>query len=273
MSFSPPPPDVPPSVEPRRPVRFSVLRSIARSPAHYRHALTASYDSKALRRGRLVDLLTFGGDPCVYDGTRRGKAWEAFATEHEDEDIFTASELEEATPIADSLHRPEHTEALALLVSGKIKERFKWKWLGRECSGEPDVAPLETGAPLVDLKTCRSAAPERFTGDALRYAYHAQLAWYRNGLRCAGRPEPRECYIVACESTAPYPVTVFRLTPRALDMGERLCRLWMETLLSCEATNDWPGYVQSAVDLDVAEETELTYGDEPGDDDAAGGGA
>lgn len=241
-----------------RPVRFSALKNIARSPAHYLESLRHHYDSAALRRGRLVDMITFGETPLVFDGTRRGKEWQAFVADHPDQDIYTQSEYDDAEPIAASLRRPEHAHALDLLSRGAIKERFSWRWLDRDCRGEPDVA----GDVLVDLKTTRNADPQRFSSDALRYAYHAQLAWYRNGLVCAGRPAPTDCYIVAVETKPPYPVVVLRLTPHVLDLGERLCRLWMEQLLECERSGHWPGYAQGVIDLDAPEELDLDYGDE-----------
>jgi hypothetical protein len=41
------------------------------------------------------------------------------------------------------------------------------------------------------------------------------------------------------------------LSDRTLDEGRRIYRAWFEKLMVCEATNEWPGYVQSVVDFDV----------------------
>lgn len=243
----------------REPVRFSHLKQMARSPAHYIESLRGRPDTASLRRGRIVDALVFGETPVVFDGTRRSKAYEQFEAQHEGADIFTISEYEDARPIADSiLKNPEHSEAARLLRGGAIKTRIFWEWLGRARTGEPDVA----GEFLVDLKVTRCAQPDVFKRDALRFAYHAQLADYRNGLILSGAQPPSECYIVAVETAPPYPVTVLRLTERTIEQGERLCRLWMERLLACEAANYFPGYVQSFVDFDIENELDLTFGDE-----------
>jgi hypothetical protein len=56
---------------------------------------------------------------------------------------------------------------------------------------------------------------------------------------------------------------VFELSQRALEHGARLCRAWMERVLVCEETGDWPGYCEATVPLDVPDdEEELTFGDE-----------
>jgi len=239
------------------PVRFSHLKQIARSPAHYLASLKFRPDTAAMRLGRIVDVALLGGPPVVvWEGSRRGKAWEQFQEQHLDDEIVTYSEYEAADPVIRAVRNHEH--AMYLLGSGTPKQRIYWDWLGRSCTGEPDVA----GKYLVDLKTTRCAEPGRFSKQAMWLSYHAQLAWYRQGMLLSGAEPPTQVFIVAVETTTPFPVTVFQLTERAIEQGERLCRLWMERLLSCESTNEWPGYVQSAVDLDVPDELELSFGDD-----------
>ena len=104
---------------------------------------------------------------------------------------------------------------------------------------------------MVELKTARTANPDWFRRDALRMAYHAQLAWYADGLRAARLADVHHAFVVAVESAPPFPVVVFELTPEALEHGRKLCRLWLEQLLVCEQSDHWPGYAQSVVPLDV----------------------
>jgi hypothetical protein len=243
----------------REPLRFSNLKYMSKSPAHYLESLKGRPDSAALRRGRIVDKLVFGEKPTVFAGDRRSKAYKDFEAANPGADIFTDSEFYDAKAMADSiLLNPEHSEAARLLRGGVIKTRIFWDFLGRACSGEPDVA----GEFLVDLKTTRCAQPELFKRDADRFAYGAQLAWYRQGLILSGAQPPSACYLVAVETAPPYPVVVLRLTERKIEQGERLCRLWMERLLACEAENCFPGYVQSFVEFDADTELDLTFGDE-----------
>jgi len=245
----------------REPVRFSNLRNMSRSPAHYLHGLRGRKDTASFRLGRLVDVAILGGEqPLVWEGSRRGKAWDEFEASHPGREIVTLSEQLASEPVIEALRAHEH--AMYLLTSGVAKKRLYWEWLGRSCTGEPDVA----GKYLVDLKTARCAEPGRFVRQGTWYAYHAQMAWYRQGMLSSGLQPPGQVYIVAVETEPPYPVTVLSLTERAIEQGERLCRLWMERLIGCEAVGHWPAYCESAVDFDVPEELDLSFGD---DDEAA----
>jgi hypothetical protein len=68
-------------------------------------------------------------------------------------------------------------------------------------------------------------------------------------------------YIVAVESSAPYPVTVIRVTDKMRNKGARQCRMWFEQLLVCERSGHFPGYVEADVDWDD-DDTELEWDDE-----------
>lgn len=235
------------------PVRFSHLKLMALSPAHYRHASTTDREpTKAMRIGTIVDRMIFGGPLVTYDGTRRGKEWQAFKSEHAGSEIVTASEVAEARPMADSLR----ANKLAMhWLSGTHQQRIDWTFCGRECRSTPDS--FIHGGCVTDLKSTRCSEPNRFTRDALRMNYHAQLAFYGMALELSVS-DPH--VIVAVESSAPYTVTVLSLTEAAVEQGRKLCRLWMERLIVCEASGEWPGYAQSVVDLDVPDELELDFG-------------
>jgi hypothetical protein len=232
------------------PVRFSHLKSMARSPAHYRHSVEeVREDSRHLRLGRALHCLLLGGKQLsIYPGAaRRGKEWDKFEALNTGNEIVLASEYIIAEEMERSVRR--NPEAMRLL-EGVREQRIEWDFLGRRCAGTPD-AHREV---LTELKSTKCSEPGRFVRDGIWYAYNAQMSWYRQGIIASGTGNPRECYVVACESTAPYPVTVLRMTDRALGQGEKLCRLWMERLLACEQADEWPGYVQGIVDFDVPDD-------------------
>ena len=238
---------------PLPPLHFSMLKRIGQSPQHYAHALVApNIETKSLRLGNAVDALLFGTCGVVaYNGQRRGKEWAVFAEANAGAICLNKAEAEQARGMANALeNRPDALD----LLSGNRQQTIKWTFSGRECEGTPDAF---TDERIADLKTTRTAHPERFIWEARRYAYHAQLDWYGSGLLHSGRQKPSHSYIVAVESIAPHPVTVFALTERALDQGARLWRLWFERLRACEESDAWPGYAESIVPFDLPDEDGL----------------
>ena len=255
-------------IDPRSiPTRFSLLKLMSLSPAHYLHGCQQPQDDslasrlgafttdrkEALRFGTAVHQMLLGEHAKVarFCGRRAGKVWEGFqadAAEAGAAVILNEREHAHATAIANALRR--HTRAMDLLFDGTAVEgRIDWTWLGRAVRSTPDaVGPKR----IVDLKTTQTAKPDLFVRQGLRLFYHAQAALYRTCFdEMPGMQPERECFVVAVEKSPPFPVTILRFTDEALDVGARLCRLWMEQLLGCELMNEWPGYSESDVAFDV----------------------
>jgi len=255
-------------VDPRSiPTRFSLLKLMALSPAHYAHGCQLPQDDslasrlgafttdrkEALRFGTAVHLMLLGEQAKVarFCGRRAGKAWDDFqrgAAEASAAVILNEKEHARATMVAAAIRG--NARAMELLFDGTIVEqRIDWSWLGRAIRSTPDaVAPTR----IVDLKTTQSAKPDVFVRQGLRLFYHAQSALYRTCFdEVFGTGALKECFIVAVEKSSPFPVTILRMTDEALDIGARLCRLWMEQLLGCELMNEWPSYSESDVAFDV----------------------
>lgn len=240
----------------RPPVRWSHLRHMARSPAHYKYNLDTPFQSTpAMVMGSLVHELVLSGGRdkfAVYEGERRaGKEWEAFkASVEPGTTIVKASEWDEAEMIAEAvLHHPAAVEAID---NGQREVGLSWTIAGRECHGTPDVL----GLSLADLKVTNDSSPDRFTWHARKMGWLGQLAWYYEAARQTQPILPNRVSIVAVESSAPYVVTVFDLTDEALLLGEKTWRLYFERLRACEETDYWPGYVEGVARLDVPESEE-----------------
>lgn len=240
----------------KRPVRFSALKHMSRSPAHFLHAAESGFEETlAMRLGSGCHAILFAQPCIVFPGkVRNGKVWDAFEAEHAEKCILNAREYDQAQAMADAILC--HFDARRLLFADDVvhESTIHWQQLGRDCSGTPDV---RGGKYIVDLKTTRCAEPGRFVRDGGFRHYPAQLAWYMDGVIASHLGTPSEAYIVAVESTPPHPVTVLRLTDRALMQGRKACRIWLERLLGCERDDRWPGYVESIVDFDADEPLEL----------------
>lgn len=234
------------------PLRFHQLRKIGRSAAHYKAAVEPKVE--AFGKGTGAHSVLLGGKRLVVwnrkseEGNqkpRRSKEFNTFAEDNADALILLPGEYEQVQGMAQSVRAcPE-----AMRVLEGVKERsVYWDVLGRPCRGTPDVLG---DSFVTELKSTRTSDPRRFMWEMLKYGYHVQLAWYLDGVMKAGAGTPDAAFIVAVENSAPYVTTVFRLTERALDMGRRTYRLWLERLQACEESDCWPGYVQCVVPLDV----------------------
>lgn len=245
-------------VDPRSlPCRYSALKQFAHSPLHYWHAMQDMFEETlSMRLGSGAHAMLFGTPYKVFTGKKRqGKAWDAFEAEHEGSLILTPSEVVKAEAMCSALRG----NALAMSVlfgPGMVHEqRIDWTWNGRAYRSTPDGASRTV---LADLKCLRSAKPDDVMWQSRKMAYHAQAAMYRTALNERGA-SIEACHLVVVENKAPHPVTVMRFTEAALEQGERSLALWDEQRRACEAANQYPGYVQSIVDLDL-----------PGDDGMAG---
>jgi PDDEXK-like domain of unknown function (DUF3799) len=241
----------------KAPVRFTHLKLMALSAAHYLEA--ARKETGSMERGTALHSLVLGGKQVLaYPGkVRRGKEYDAFVAANTNAQILTASDYGRAAGMAEAVLR--NRQAMEVLA-GQHELEIDWTCLGRKCQSHLDVLG-GGGQWITELKSAVSSNPDRFAWQSQRMAYNAQLAFYWEAVLQSGLGVPRDAYVVAVESSAPYVVTVMRLTARALDQGQRSFRLWLERLLGCEAANEWPGYAEGIVPLDVPEDdAELVFG-------------
>ena len=241
------------------PVHHSTLKRMALSPAHYLHAAThPSEQTRPMRVGSLVHALVLGGKYARWPGDRRAKGYAEFEAAAAGSLVVTTSEYDDAAPVAEAVLA---SKVAAPWLRGRHEVPLEWTIAGRRCAtrGVDILGESHIG----ELKTTHVAAPHRFTWEAKRMAYHAQLAWYSGAVEALDGTMPRGAedalVIIAVETAPPHPVVVYRLTPRAVDMGQRCNALWLEQLRVCEESGEWPGYVQDVVDLDVEEEVELEF--------------
>ena len=230
-------------------LRYSLLKQMGTSPAHYRHAVMSSdASSSTQRRGSVTHAMIYEQPFAVYDGIRRGKEWAEFAAANSDRPIANLKEAADARCIADAVRRDPIACDLMFAPDMIHEHRIDWTWNGRAFRSTPDA---RGNGRIVDLKTTRCADPERFRWDAIKFGYHAQLALYQQAAMSGLGESIDELYIVAVESKAPYCVTTMRLTAKTVALGIQACIAWFERLRVCEESDSWPGYAMSVVDLDM----------------------
>jgi hypothetical protein len=65
-------------------------------------------------------------------------------------------------------------------------------------------------------------------------------------------------------------VQTYRLTPRDIELGEKILGAWLNAFLVAEQSNAWGGYADGTIDLDLPDDDddgEIVFG-EPEDDAA-----
>jgi len=231
-------------------VRFSNLKLMGKSPAHYNARMTgpAFEPSRAMKIGSATHRLVLGEGPgraiVRFDGeARRGKEWVAFEAANPTADILTAPEWAEAEILAAAV--AASPAAQDVLRAARYEVPLDWEMCGMRCTtGGIDIVG---GDYIADLKTAQTSEPNAFGRQAFGFSYHAQLAFYLEGARQNGLAVDR-ALVVAVESVVPHCVTVLRLAPELLEHGAQLCRLWLERLKACMEADEWPGYAQSPVE-------------------------
>jgi exodeoxyribonuclease VIII len=258
---------------------FSLLKWMAKSPAHFRNAMLGPpEDSDAKKLGRVSHVFAFEPERAraliaVWDGgTRRGKDWDAFCQRNEGRELLTENEYEKCMAIQRAV-RADAT-AMQYLQNGRGEVSMCWKTVAPE-TGEEIAAKgridFDAQTAIVDLKTTKDASPDGFGRQFFALHYDAQAAWYCDGYeRATGKRKPY--VIVAVENVEPFVVQVYRVPDVAIDLGREKYGRWLDSLAFCTANSVWPGY-SAGMELELSiprwvlpddeDEITLTSGGEP----------
>lgn len=226
-------------------LNWSSLKVMHQSPAHYRAALDAPReDTPALILGRathtaILEAGAFDSRYVVYDGIKRGKAWDEFSLDASCDGREVLSRAEWTLALA--MQRATRSDPAIRYVVGGQAEVSMAATLpdGTEAKGRADCIHPDYG--IVDLKTTLDASPRGFAASCARYLYHCQAAYYVDIYRAAtGKDAPFT--ILAVEKKPPHVVEVYRVPESALDVGRYVYLGLLERLRECEASGVWPGY-------------------------------
>lgn len=247
-------------------VNYSTLKAFARSPAHYRHALThKSPETDALKMGRVAHLLIFEPElfeqeVAIWEGDRRaGKIWQEFEAANADKDIVRAKDIADLQAIAEAVRT--HPDVATHLAAGQAEVTAQWLDPTTEipCKGRLDW--ISKSGIIMDLKTTYDASPDTFSRHAHSLNYHVQAAFYSDGVYSAtGVRLP--FVLVAVEKTEPFTVQVYELPEEVLDIGRATYRAWLRTLMLCRQTDIWPGYSNGPLPLSLPRWASTTSGED-----------
>lgn len=256
-------------VDPRSvPVRFSRLKKMGQSAAHYFASLQDDTDDTlAMRLGRGTHAIVLGDrrvakwDEPAANGKggkapRTGDRWAKFQEDNADAEILNATEWEHAHRMAEAILNNAFAYELIRTTGAIVEQTIEWSINGRACTSRPDVR--HGASILADVKTARSTEPRKFSRDAQWQGYHAQFAFYNEAIRFCEGKAPDENYVIAVEKGRPHVVTILDVTKRTIEEGEKFWRLWWERLAVCEQTDVWPGYTQTVETFDIVDDGEFT---------------
>lgn len=245
-------------------LNWSRLKVMAQSPAHYQWSLTSEdKDTEPKRVGRgahtaLLEPKLFGERYAIWSGGKRqGKVWDAFeaTAKQRGQETLKAEQSDAIKELAFAARR--NHEVSRLITGGKAELTIRWevevpsvgdlpgrKWVAK--SRIDYLGPL--GA--VDLKTTKSAKPDKFARDAWDLGYLGQAAYYQDAVQAAtGSLVP--FHFLAIEKVAPYVVTPFVVPDELLEVGREHYRILLARLALCERTGVWPGYVEGVATLEA----------------------
>ncbi len=236
------------------------LALIRRSPLHYTEAkINPPEPTPAMRFGAGCHALVLEGGPGLIHSsvavapkvdrrTKEGKAiHSAFLAESEGKTVIKEDEYFTIRQMAKAI---EDSQAGAWALNAAPNREHSCLFEidpGQEfsviCRGRPDAYGPKL---IVDLKTCQDASAGEFGRSAARFEYHAQAAFYYDGLRSAGIVDEDATFVfLAVEKTAPFGVGVYAMTPNHLDAGRLLYQEALDTYVECQASGEWPSYVAS----------------------------
>lgn len=235
-------------------VNWSTLKEMRQSPLHYRYRVEhPREDSTRLALGRAAHTAVFEPDrflveyACYKGAIRRGKKWDAFKEQHAGETILKLDEYQLCLAIRDAVR--SNADAMKYLAAGIGEQTIRWKHAGTgiACKGRVDWVSKSSPA-VVDFKTTSTIETAKFGAQVARMGYHAQLAWYRDGIAYSGG-EILPAVIIAAEVNPPHDVGVFVLDEDALYAGAEEYGELLHLLADCRKANRWPGRFSEAQSL------------------------
>jgi hypothetical protein len=233
---------------------WSTVKHLTRSPKHYRHVLESGVaETGPMRLGAAAHTAvlepadftrSYAIAPCSPDGKppRRGtKAWDEFAVANDGKTLLKEPEFATAMRVRDAVR--SDPLVMRYLKRGEPELTLVWQdsATGVWCKGRLDWLSTSVPDVIVELKTAADVSPAKFQSAYARMMYHAQAAFYCDGLEAiTGRPAYHKC--VSVESKEPHDVVVYDVIGDPLEVGREIYRDLLRRLVECRKTNEWLGH-------------------------------
>jgi hypothetical protein len=234
---------------------YSTLKHFRRSAAHAREALvnppeqTAAMLLGQATHSAILEPFSFTAEYAVAPKvdrrkTKDKKIWADFLEDNKDKDVLTAQEFAQCSEMAKMAHL--NTTIASVLGEAGINElSFAWVDKGTDilCKGRCDRFGYVYGNSVIaDLKTTENASEEAWKREVVKYQYHAQAAFYLDGLDTLEPVAKREFIWIAIEKKPPYACAVYQPDAATLQKGRAMYRNYLRQYGICREAGMWPGY-------------------------------
>lgn len=245
-----------------------MLADFRKAPLLYKRKLSGEIEqteSPALVLGRALHVLVLEGrarfeqEYLVSSGPVNAKTGEPFGRNTKAYREWAAAQKKEIVSGSDFALMSKMRESVWAhpVASELLDEGLPEQTVRTTCCGEPCQARLDwfrpdyCGTPIiVDLKSTETL--DYFEGDARRFGYVHQLAFYREVLRIAsGGGIVPDCYLVAVEKREPMRCGVWKLTDGLLESCAVENGRAIAELRKCRSENVWPTRTEDMMVLDV----------------------
>lgn len=209
----------------------------------------------SMRRGThihaaLLDRTEFARLAWIYDGTRRGKAWDAACNGRDPEWSMRSHEHAALLAVSEAVYT--HADAGPRLHTATDREvSLFWD--------EPDIGPckarldaLTPDREPIELKTTGRTGLRGFARTAGSHGYILQLGWYaRAAAAVYDLPSVPVPCIIALEQRRPYDVAVFRPAPMDIERAIQRCLDLATEYRECARAGVYPGAYPETTTLEL----------------------
>jgi exodeoxyribonuclease VIII len=170
--------------------------------------------------------------------------WAKFLEDNKDKEILTAEEYDQCLEMQGAaLVNP----LVSAIVGDAGYTEMSFVWVDKDtdvtCKGRIDrFGRLYGHSVIADLKTTENASPDAWVREVVKYQYHAQAAFYLDGLDTVSPVVERRFIWITLEKKPPYAVAIYEPDAATLEKGRRMYRNYLRQWVKCHETGVWPGY-------------------------------
>lgn len=236
----------------------SMLKKMAVSPSHCKAMMDGQEseddgdkeDSKALTFGRAVHSFLLE-DESHFKSIFRVKKypWNIKAGIAEKAEFerngwtpVDGKQMEAIIGIKTSFDRHPIVQILMSSTNMQTETSILWDHNALPCRCKPDAmgTHAEFGPWILDVKTCQSCLPHKFSADTFKYGYDIQDVHYSRGYHAAFGSVPT-FYFFAVESKPPYACMLYQYDPEVRNHANNEWNRLVSDFVACQEAGIWPG--------------------------------